>query len=141
MSEKGFECSTFLARCCGRNNGVILTKACSNVSCPHAQNRHGLMPDPRWRAVRPSQKQCELRDALPSLWGVAKETTYPELVNSGRCHLTVLGIEIGGRWSAEAATSVRLLARCRARAAPDALAISDVLADSTELPLLGSRMP
>ena len=36
---------------------------------------------------------------------------------SNRCRLTVIAREIGGRWSAEAATFVRLLARCRARSA------------------------
>ena len=40
----------------------------------------------------------------------AKERAYPELAVSGRCHLTVLGIEVGGRWSSEAAIFVRLLA-------------------------------
>ena len=48
----------------------------------------------------------------------AKERTYPELVRSRRCHLTVLAIEVGGRWSQKAATFVRQLARCRARAMP-----------------------
>ena len=48
----------------------------------------------------------------------AKERTYPELCRSNRCRLTVIALEIGGRWSAEAATFVRLLARCRARSAP-----------------------
>ena len=47
--------------------------------------------------------------------------TYPELCNSGRCRLVVLGIETGGRWSAEAVTFLRLLARCRARSAPPPL--------------------
>ena len=51
----------------------------------------------------------------------AKERTYPELCNSGRCRLVVLGIETGGRWSAEAVTFLRLLARCRARSAPPPL--------------------
>ena len=50
----------------------------------------------------------------------AKERTYPELCRSNRCRLTVIALEIGGRWSAEAATFVRLLARCRARSAPPA---------------------
>ena len=47
----------------------------------------------------------------------AKERTYPELRQSRRCRLVVLGIECAGRWSAEAASFIRLLARCRARAA------------------------
>ena len=37
-----------------------------------------------------------------------------------RCRLVVLGLEVGGRWSRQAALFVRLLARCRARAAPAA---------------------
>ena len=48
----------------------------------------------------------------------AKERTYPELCRSSRCRLTVLAIEVGGRWSAEAATFVRQLARCEASSTP-----------------------
>ena len=48
----------------------------------------------------------------------AKERTYPELCRSARSRLTVLALEVGGRWSAEAAGFVRQLARCRARAPP-----------------------
>ena len=48
----------------------------------------------------------------------AKERTYPELRQSARCKLVVLAFELGGRWSAEAATFVRLLARLSARALP-----------------------
>ena len=51
----------------------------------------------------------------------AKERTYPELCNSGRCRLVVLGIETGGRWSPEAVTFLRLIARSRARSAPPPL--------------------
>jgi len=39
-------------------------------------------------------------------------------VDSGRCRLVVLGKHTGGRWCPEAATFLRLLARCRARSAP-----------------------
>ena len=45
----------------------------------------------------------------------AKERTYPELFGSSRCRLTVVALELGGRWSTQA---VRLLARCKARSAP-----------------------
>ena len=48
----------------------------------------------------------------------AKERTYPELCGSGHCRLTVVALELGGCWSTEAATFVRLLARCKARSAP-----------------------
>ena len=47
----------------------------------------------------------------------AKERTYPEFAAAHRCRLVVLGLEVGGRWSAEAATFIRLLARARARGA------------------------
>ena len=50
-----------------------------------------------------------------------KEATYPELVGNARCRLVVLGAEVGGRWSAEAAQFVRLLAHAKARAAPAVL--------------------
>ena len=56
---------------------------------------------------------------LPSL--DRKEATYPELLGSDRCRLVVLGVEVGGRWSTEAADFLRLLARAKARAAPAAL--------------------
>ena len=51
----------------------------------------------------------------------AKERTYPELLRSAQCRLVVLGIELGGRWSTEAAQFIRLRARSRARAAPPLL--------------------
>ena len=51
----------------------------------------------------------------------AKERTYPELVQGNRCRLVVLAMEVGGRWSDEASTFLRLLAKARSRAAPQAL--------------------
>ena len=50
----------------------------------------------------------------------AKERTYHELRQSAQCKLVVLALELGGRWSTEAATFVKLLARLRARAVPAA---------------------
>ena len=50
-----------------------------------------------------------------------KEATYPELVGNARCRLVALRAEVGGRWSAEAAEFVRLLAHAKARAAPAVL--------------------
>eukprot|EP00439_Symbiodinium_sp_Y106_P002280 s7562_g1.t1 len=44
----------------------------------------------------------------------ARRSTYPEFGRASRCRLVVLGIEVGGRWSAEAANFVRLLALQRA---------------------------
>ena len=44
-----------------------------------------------------------------------KERIYPELVASGRCRLVVLALEIGGCWSQETCTFLRLLASHRER--------------------------
>ena len=56
--------------------------------------------------------------AFPFPSRCCKERACPELAASQRCHLTVPGIEIGGRWSSEAAAFVRLLPRYRTRAVP-----------------------
>ena len=47
-----------------------------------------------------------------------KERTCPEVLQDRRCRLVVFGIEIGGRWSDEVATFLRLLAQTKARQAP-----------------------
>ena len=47
--------------------------------------------------------------------GGDKETTYPELVRSGRCRLVVLAMEMGGRWSEETVSVIHQLAIARAR--------------------------
>ena len=47
--------------------------------------------------------------------------TYPELLRNRRCHLVVLGIEVGGRWSNEASSFIRTLAQARARSSPPSL--------------------
>ena len=60
----------------------------------------------------------------------AKEHTYPELLRSPRCRLVALALEVGGRWSSEAALFVRLLARCRARSSPPALRAASAAAFS-----------
>ena len=57
-----------------------------------------------------------LQDARSS-----KERTYPELLRSRRCRLVVFALEIGGRWSPEATSFLRLLAHIKVRAAPDIL--------------------
>jgi hypothetical protein len=48
----------------------------------------------------------------------AKERTYPELVRGNRCRLVVSAMEVGGRWSHEAAEFLRLLAQARSRSVP-----------------------
>ena len=43
-----------------------------------------------------------------------KEAKYTELLQGNRCHLVVVGLETGGRWSTEATTFVDVLAAGRA---------------------------
>ena len=50
-----------------------------------------------------------------------KETKYRELLQSRRCRLVVLALEVGGCWSEEAVTFVRLLAKAKARTEPQLL--------------------
>ena len=59
---------------------------------------------------------------------LTKERTYPELVGSGRCRLVVLAMEVGGRWSAEAAQFLRLLAQTKAQSTPQHLRQATVTA-------------
>ena len=47
-----------------------------------------------------------------------KEAKYPELLDTRRCRLVVVAMEIGGRWSEEAWTFLTLLAEAKARSAP-----------------------
>ena len=57
-----------------------------------------------------------------------KERRFPELLHSGRCRLVVLAVEVGGRFSHEAAKFLRTLAHARARSVPPALQQATVLA-------------
>ena len=72
-------------------------------------------------AGRPRRQQRSTTGAALRIARRAKERTYPELLRAKRCRLVVLGIELGGRWSSEAAQFVQMLARSRARSAPHVL--------------------
>ena len=48
----------------------------------------------------------------------AKERTYPELLRGDRCALVVVALEVGGRFSEEASSFIRLFAQARRRTAP-----------------------
>ena len=50
-----------------------------------------------------------------------KELRYRELVQSRRCRLVVLALKVGGRWSDDAVSFVRLLAKAKARTVPQLL--------------------
>ena len=53
-----------------------------------------------------------------------KKQQQKQTFASARCRLVVLGVEVGGCWGSEAASFLRLLARARARAAPEALRLT-----------------
>ena len=72
-------------------------------------------------AGQPRRQQRSTTGAALRIARRAKERTYPELLRAERCRLVVPGIELGGRWSSEAAQFVRMLARSRARSAPHVL--------------------
>ena len=75
---------------------------------------------------------------------------YPELERARRCRLVVCVLEVGGKWTPEAATFIRLLARARAaevptspQAAPGAawvLRWSGILADEGQRALSASLL-
>ena len=48
----------------------------------------------------------------------AKERTYPEIVGGGRARLVVVALETAGKWSQEAATLLRLMARNNTQSFP-----------------------
>ena len=73
---------------------------------------------PLTSAGAPRRSAGRTAGAALALARKAKERTYPELRQSARCKLVVLALELGGRWSTEAATFVRLLARLHSRAVP-----------------------
>ena len=50
-----------------------------------------------------------------------KATTYSDLVHSDRLRLLTLACETGGRWSKTCVSTIRLLAKARARSAPAVL--------------------
>ena len=90
-----------------RSNVQLPGSAVSWCRCRHTRTSAGV---PRRR--RGSTAGAALAEARR-----AKERTYPEFADARRCRLVVLGLEVGGRWSAEAAAFIRLLARARARSA------------------------
>ena len=59
------------------------------------------------------QDGAALKDARKS-----KANTYPELLHSSRCRLLTAGMEVGGRWSTEAADFLHNLAQNRVQEAP-----------------------
>ena len=63
--------------------------------------------------TRAGEPRCTLHDARK-----AKERACPELLRNSRCCLVVLGIEVGGRWSEEAASFITNLARAKTRDTP-----------------------
>ena len=78
------------------------------------------MDRPKVRADGAPWRQCAERDgAALDQARRTKERTYPELTGEqGRARLVVLVCETGGRWSEEAQSFLRHLARARAHSEP-----------------------
>ena len=85
---------------------------------PSTPRSSTTLVSPLTSAGAPRRSAGRTAGAALALARKAKERTYPELRQSARCKLVVLALELGGRWSTEAATFVRLLARLRSRAVP-----------------------
>lgn len=86
--------------------GVPLGVDCTMVAPLHADGRP-------W-------EHADTTDAVAIRRGERdKVRKYPELVNNGRLRLTTLATETGGRWSSNCVTIVRLLAKAKARSAPE----------------------
>ena len=66
---------------------------------------------PSTAAGQPRRHQGSTAAAALRIARRAKARTYPELTGAGRARLVMLGIETGGRWSEEAVTFIRLLAK------------------------------
>ena len=79
---------------------------------------------PLTREGQPRRHAGTFRGAALHTARQSKERTYPELLNSRRCKLVVLAIEVGRLWSQEAANFIRFLAKSRARHVPAILQTS-----------------
>ena len=73
---------------------------------------------PLTRAGEPRRRAGRFAGAALTDARKAKERAYPELLRNSRCRLVVLGIEVGGRWSEEAASFITSLARTKTRDTP-----------------------
>ena len=102
---------------------------------------------PLTRASEPRSRAGRYAGAAVQDARRAKERTYPELLQTRRCKLVVLAIEVGGRWSQEATTFLRLLAQAKARTIPARLKASFTNAlihrwsAEATLPPAASRVP
>ena len=75
--------------------------------------RPRILPGPR-RPPLPVVSRPTTDSSLLAQKGVWKKKKNPELVRARRCRLVLVGVEVGGRFGAEAANWLRLLAGQRA---------------------------
>ena len=73
---------------------------------------------PLTASAQPRRHQRTTTAAALRLARQAKERFYPELQGGGRARLVVVGLEIGGRWSQEAAALIGSLARHKTQTLP-----------------------
>ena len=76
---------------------------------------------PLAREAGPHHISHEVPGAAPLKAELKKRRTYREIVEGRHAKLLVLGNEVGGRWPANALTTLTLLAAARARSAPQLL--------------------
>ena len=105
-----------------------LTHSLTHIEhCVHVivKNLQSIRYESRWEDFIAELDQCDFDLLLIcETWrGERDDSFITERGNlrSRRCRLVVFAIEIGGRWSQEATTFLRLLAHTKARAAPDIL--------------------
>ena len=133
-------------RCCRRSRGKcymletvsvqVLSSATSNNFHRHGTSHpelgsshakyHAMVPtttlvSPLTSSGQPRRRAGQYTGAALQDARRSKERTYPELLRSRRCRLVVFALEIGGRWSPEATSFLRMLAHTKARAAPNIL--------------------
>ena len=115
-STSGFEISMLMPP--GRMSAALKSLLTGLRSGAARNLQFATLVSPLSSAGAPRRSAGRTAGAALALARKAKERTYPELRQSVRCKLVVLALELGGRWSTEAATFVRLLARLRSRAVP-----------------------
>ena len=92
------------------------------VGAQSGSRHHSNLPTHPWRCSAPWGRPT-LPQQCSSMPAKAKESAYPEPLHNSRCRLDVLGIEVGGRWSEEAASFITDFARTKIRDTPAPIAL------------------
>ena len=96
----------------------IASACCGSATWQRLEPVDTTLVSPLTRAGEPRRRAGRFAGATLTDARKAKERAYPELLHNSRCRLVVLGIEVGGRWSEEAASFITSLARTKTRDTP-----------------------